>query len=388
MSEQKDFFISYNHNDEVWAKWIAGTLEERGYTTIIQAWDFLPGNNFVNEMNKASESCKKIILVLSENYLKSDFCEAEWNKFFRDDPTGEKRKIIPVKVSEINPEGLLSTIVCVDLVEKNEKVAIQELLTITEEGKPKRIKPSFPMFDASPVSKKETSYVFVFKINKEGFSEPIELQTKNAMRTWYMDSEKSPFEVRIEDKREESINRQIDELNEKIENNFELSDKEEKWFAVLGKGKKRLERENQLKRCAIEFFLKDLYVQSYLNCDTYLDLYKIMKTILDYDYHNDFNMLINKYGYSKIDVYLSPAPKECCDHFVVPIKDSKLKELFGDINTFSIWGYVPDLQSENVKDIVKYFYLFLAEEFVIRNHRDLVNNPKVLNLLNYRIGLH
>ena len=37
---KKDFFISYNKADKEWAKWIAGTLEENVYTTIIQAWDF------------------------------------------------------------------------------------------------------------------------------------------------------------------------------------------------------------------------------------------------------------------------------------------------------------------------------------------------------------
>ena len=36
----KDFFISYNSADKGWAEWIAWQLEEAGYTTILQAWDF------------------------------------------------------------------------------------------------------------------------------------------------------------------------------------------------------------------------------------------------------------------------------------------------------------------------------------------------------------
>lgn len=54
-----DFFISYNNADVQWAKWVAGILEEYGYTTIIQAWDFKPGNNFIIEMQNAILSCKK-----------------------------------------------------------------------------------------------------------------------------------------------------------------------------------------------------------------------------------------------------------------------------------------------------------------------------------------
>src|SRR4029077_13431766 len=43
---RKDFFISYTHADRTWAEWIAFQLEEAGYITILQAWDFRPGSNF------------------------------------------------------------------------------------------------------------------------------------------------------------------------------------------------------------------------------------------------------------------------------------------------------------------------------------------------------
>jgi hypothetical protein len=33
-----DFFISYTHNDQRWAEWIAWYLEEAGYRTLLQAW--------------------------------------------------------------------------------------------------------------------------------------------------------------------------------------------------------------------------------------------------------------------------------------------------------------------------------------------------------------
>ena len=46
----KDFFISYTKTDKAWAEWIAWTLEAAGYSTVIQAWDFRPGSNFVLEM--------------------------------------------------------------------------------------------------------------------------------------------------------------------------------------------------------------------------------------------------------------------------------------------------------------------------------------------------
>ncbi len=74
----KRFFISYNKEDLDWAEWIAWTLENEGYETILQAWDFKPGSNFVLEMDKASKEADQTIAVLSNNYIKSLFTNPEW----------------------------------------------------------------------------------------------------------------------------------------------------------------------------------------------------------------------------------------------------------------------------------------------------------------------
>ncbi|NIM11037.1 MAG: TIR domain-containing protein [Candidatus Aminicenantes bacterium] len=120
-SDKKDFFISYNRNDEKAAEWIAWQLEEAGYTTFIQAWDFRPGNNFVAEMDKAVKKCERTIAVLSENYLQSGFTKAEWTAAFAKDPTGEKRLLIPIRVKDCDVEGLLGQIIYIDLVVKEDK---------------------------------------------------------------------------------------------------------------------------------------------------------------------------------------------------------------------------------------------------------------------------
>src|ERR1700726_1682479 len=60
----KDFFISYTKTDKAWAEWIAWTLEAAGYSTVIQAWDFRPGSNFVLEMQRAANEAKRTIAVL------------------------------------------------------------------------------------------------------------------------------------------------------------------------------------------------------------------------------------------------------------------------------------------------------------------------------------
>ena len=59
--EDKDFFISYQSRDESWAEWVAWTLIENGYSVHVQAWDFRPGGNFVNEMDERIKKSKRII---------------------------------------------------------------------------------------------------------------------------------------------------------------------------------------------------------------------------------------------------------------------------------------------------------------------------------------
>jgi len=70
---KQDFFISYNRKDKAWVEWIAHQLEEAGYTTAIQVWDFRPGRNFVQKMHHAAKDTEWTIAVLSPNYLDAEY---------------------------------------------------------------------------------------------------------------------------------------------------------------------------------------------------------------------------------------------------------------------------------------------------------------------------
>jgi len=124
----KHFFISYNQADRQWAEWIAWQLEGEGYTTILQAWDFLPGTNFVKQMDRAVQSAERTIAVLSPNYLNALYTHSEWQAAFKQDPTGEKGILIPVRVQECKPSGLLGTISYIDLVGQEDQAKAREIL--------------------------------------------------------------------------------------------------------------------------------------------------------------------------------------------------------------------------------------------------------------------
>jgi hypothetical protein len=80
-------------------------------------------------MQKATTTTAKgTIAVLSPAYFTSQSAEAEWRVAFADDPSGEQRRLIPVRVVDFAPEGLLATRIYIDLVGKDRQAARTALL--------------------------------------------------------------------------------------------------------------------------------------------------------------------------------------------------------------------------------------------------------------------
>lgn len=155
--KKKDFFISYNRADEEKAVWINWILKLSGYATVIQAEDFGPGNNFVLAMQKAATEAIRTIAVLSPDYLQSQFTAPEWAAAFVQDPTGEQRTLIPVKVRPVELTGLLKSIVYIDLLDIDEEEAEARLLSKIQDiaGKPR---PVFKKSESSAASKIAPQY--------------------------------------------------------------------------------------------------------------------------------------------------------------------------------------------------------------------------------------
>ena len=172
-------------------KWIAFKLEEAGYSVVIQAWDFRPGGNFVLEMLKAAETAERTIAVISKNYLESEFTQSEWSAAFTRDPDGRKRQLIPVRIDNCQPQGLLSSIICVDFVGLSERNAESALLSAVSRprAKPKKL-PSYPGTGTTSLTPEKTrssmldkkiesgSYDVFFSYNSDDVTVAKELGSK------------------------------------------------------------------------------------------------------------------------------------------------------------------------------------------------------------------
>lgn len=140
MGAMTDFFISRNKADKDWAVWIAYQLEQAGFVTVLQDWDFRPGSNFALEMQAAADA-ERTIAVLSPDYLSSEYTAPEWATAFAADPKGANRKLVPILVRDCEPTGLLAPIIHIDLMGREEDDARNVLLAGV---KRERTKPSMP----------------------------------------------------------------------------------------------------------------------------------------------------------------------------------------------------------------------------------------------------
>ena len=92
-----------------------GCLEEDGHRVLVQAWDFVPGSNWIQGMQAGTRDAARTIAVLSRDYLESVYGGAEWQAAWASDPAGTGRKLLAVRVAECDRPGLLAGVIGVDL---------------------------------------------------------------------------------------------------------------------------------------------------------------------------------------------------------------------------------------------------------------------------------
>src|ERR1043166_3044793 len=101
-----DFFISRAGAQANIAKTIGSFLEQAGYSTILQDWDF-QDKNIIERMHDALKRSAHVILLLSPEYLASPYCTAEWTNAMMGDPLNKQGRVIFLRVAECAPDGML-----------------------------------------------------------------------------------------------------------------------------------------------------------------------------------------------------------------------------------------------------------------------------------------
>ena len=128
----KTYFISYttrSKNDVDWACWIEYVLRVVvGGKTIMQEYDFRPGDNFKACMDDALKKADIVICVLTRAYMESSNCWEEWSN---------AERIIPVKCDDFEIKGLLKSRVYINLYGLDKNAARETLVEgLSEKTRP------------------------------------------------------------------------------------------------------------------------------------------------------------------------------------------------------------------------------------------------------------
>ena len=125
---KESVFVSYSKDDEPHARWIVDCLERAGIPTFAQFKDIPSGANFVREMQFGLDACNRLIAVVSPSYENSDHCQAEWSAFYNEDPSGSKRKLLPVLAKPTSQNALAKQIVYTSILGMTHQDAAKALL--------------------------------------------------------------------------------------------------------------------------------------------------------------------------------------------------------------------------------------------------------------------
>src|SRR4051794_2714740 len=115
---KRDFLISFAAPDRPWAH----LLSEEGYTYWLPDQDF--AGSIPRSIANAHARSERTILLLSEAYIRSGYCRAEWQARYMADPSGASDRLISFRISPCDiTDPLLAPLAFHDLFDKDEAAA-------------------------------------------------------------------------------------------------------------------------------------------------------------------------------------------------------------------------------------------------------------------------
>lgn len=126
-------FLSRSSADAGFALPLIEALKAADYDVLAQDHDILTGDDFTRFMDEALRSAKITVALLSESYLASDWCRRE----ARAADAQQNHRLIPLLIEEgCAPDGLLASLVYVDVAGQTPEAVAQLAHDIIASGKP------------------------------------------------------------------------------------------------------------------------------------------------------------------------------------------------------------------------------------------------------------
>jgi formylglycine-generating enzyme required for sulfatase activity len=116
-----DAFISYSHHDKDWVQgWLLPRLEQAGLRICIDFRDFEPGLPSLVNMENAVERSRKTLIVLTPDWVASEWTTFESLLIQTDDPAGRQRRMIPLLLKPCQPPKRIAMLTYLDFTKAAE----------------------------------------------------------------------------------------------------------------------------------------------------------------------------------------------------------------------------------------------------------------------------
>lgn len=116
-----DAFISYSHKDAQWVQhWLVPKLEAQGLKIAIDYRDFEVGRSSMVNMERAVANSRHTVLVLTPNWVNSQYSDFEALLVQTDDPNGLQRRLLPLMLEPCVPPKRISILTYADFRDKQQ----------------------------------------------------------------------------------------------------------------------------------------------------------------------------------------------------------------------------------------------------------------------------
>lgn len=126
-----DVFISYSSRDKEWVRGeLLSRIEQAGLKAFIDFRDFTRGAPSISECERGVAECRKTLLVLTPDYIASEWCEIEGIMAQTRNPSNRDLRLIPLLKAECEKPPRIGALTHVDFTDgADETLAWRQLLT-------------------------------------------------------------------------------------------------------------------------------------------------------------------------------------------------------------------------------------------------------------------
>ena len=103
-------FISHSSKDLHIARVLATDFINDGFSVFLDDWSIDLGENIISRISEEIEESHALIMLISDDYLRSAYCKDEWTSFYMRYSKTNKNSIYPILINDAEPPALLSAI--------------------------------------------------------------------------------------------------------------------------------------------------------------------------------------------------------------------------------------------------------------------------------------